>query len=1494
MNNFQNIKLLNHDKNNEYQNISLNIYSNNPKNYSETKSIYDFFIFSLLKNINISKETAISIIFNFDKNNFINIFEIIDNNNYNLLLKWIKDVKSNIKIIQNSFNLKNDDESKTFLYKIISIGLYVDNIEIISIANSIIEYFSQIIKIDIDWFITEVYIIYINDINLYSLIRLSLIQSLILIIKGNEKKFFEKIKNDLVENNNSCNLKCKIKLFIKNIFNVKNKQNETNIFKKNIFIILQEIYFDYNLSSNQKDIPLLINLIAYGWINNPDIFNDENNNNSIKNILLIIFKDNSFNKYGINFICSVINLFILLDKFGKIKNQNGPLIYKSLVHQFINQYENELKKELFLDNFINFFFTNLKFPIDLFLSPYINKLAKIENISLSDFNFISLIISHPRFTCENAFDIICLLLDYSFKDNFYTKCITMIINLIFNMNLLSKNRKIYEKSISKFSLYINDVLNIYKENIVQNNINDFKRNLLEISYVLITKKFGNLNDNIKENLINCIETYRKINNKNSKELLRLLWNYDIYDDILLKMEEKYYKENHNDNKNNNNQINNKNEDIFKSNTNSKCILFKKVKKINIAEKMKNDIKKMNRDIKGLQEINKEMKQKVQNELKIINDIKKKKILLEKEKENLIKTKEYTTKQRLLSLFLKRGLILGSSKTGKKRPYSHNIDTKNEILFEEGEGDIPYPYGKLIYKRKNSKMKLDTLLILNKYKFIVDYYEEEPIELKGIEALNTKYKNKLKILYNKLVDNHDTISKSSFMKFLREKNITNNDLSLNELSLCIKNAFPNKNLIYFNENEFKKLLLFISYYIINKKNNMYTLFESYYYFLKIIFKNNQTDNKSKSNRYLKIKNHLENNLNKNNGKINVLLPPGFRIVPKTNINLIKKFPTYVSQKLKESTLICYSIIDEIILKAIKCKHGILENYIQIYKTYDIEIETSNIKPWSQDLMIAYSYLPVKYNLIGIEVASLLEEGIRNICLGKTINIVSENKNLNKKKIINKKIKIRKESNENNKQKKKIKEKIKLDGILNTSNNNSYVREKLKDKLTLKINKIEYKKFNNISQIKFKSDEKNKKIKNDKKEKNINTIKQKKIKAALFLSEQNKKIKKEFEIIKKNRKLKELKKRNLSENLPKINSNYLFENKEYIELDKKLLNNVKKILEENPKIRDYINKYDEHLKLIFEIYHKIGLNSMSSINFIIENSLCFNEFKEFLINFGILNVLISMEQMNFIFKRLSRLNNVKSKLEDKDIKDKIKFEQKQYLTFNDFKISLLLILILSNMENDNVQIMKSDYENLNEKLIELLFEYLELNIPFYRRDIEDMINHRRNMNSKEFKDWKKKKKKDLLNIFNKLYINQKEFPILQKKIRINLDILPSFSDTKISNISSVKKVMKPKKDKSLEFEHNNKLKKIKINKNENNLKIIKYYSLNKIKTVENKVKKNIKKNENEDDMKSIDFSLSYTISTIMDKEIGSNETNVNTVTNLINNKSEFIKEKSKNNI
>ena len=226
----------------------------------------------------------------------------------------------------------------------------------------------------------------------------------------------------------------------------------------------------------------------------------------------------------------------------------------------------------------------------------------------------------------------------------------------------------------------------------------------------------------------------------------------------------------------------------------------------------------------------------------------------------------------------------------------------------------------------------------------------------------------------------------------------------------------------------------------------------------------------------------------------------------------------------------------------------------------------------------------------------------------------------------------------------------------------------------------------------------------------------------------------------------------------------------------------------------------------------------------------------------------------------------------------------------------------MENDNIEKMKNDYENLNEKLDELLFDYLELIIPFYRRDIEDMVNKRRNMNSKCFKEWKKKKKKDLLNIFNNLYLDEYNYSILLKKIKNKSDILPYFSETKITKVALGNKKLNEKKREYIHFSNNIHLKKIKIknkiDKKSINLKYSKTFEENRkteCKIIKTRTKKDIinsneiinKKNntENTDDMSSIDFSLTYTISTHRDKENGSNETNINNDTKTIN-KSEFI--------
>ena len=1547
-----NNNILTNNNNIQYQKKPFELFSNNISNYSETKTIYEFFILSLIKNVNISKETSISLVHNFNKNNFTKLFFSNNAKENNSLLKWIRDIRNNFNKIQNILdNYNNDNEVKNIFFKIISIGLYSNNIEIITIANSMIEFSIKRYKTDLDWFIIEGYLIYISNINYFPIKRFPLVKTLIEIIKGNENIFFQILKRDLI----SINLKEQITSFIDNIFCLHDGSNDFKLFKINLFYVLQEIYFDYNISLKQKDIPLILNLITSGWVHNPNIFNCNEDNfintnlnddeSKLKKTLLIIYQENTFSQYGINCISSIINLFLLLNNFGKVKNEDGPLIYKALVFQFINQFNNKYKKEIFLNNFINFFFVNLKFPIDLFLSPYLDAINQNQVITLDDLNFFSIIISHPRFSCENAYEIIILLLDFSFNDILYTKCIIMIINLIFSLNLFWKNKTIYEKIQNKLTSYIIDVLKIYHEQINKKNGNNNENYcyfLLEIVYCILIKKFGNVNNNVVECLIDEIEEYRKINNKNPKELLKLLWEFDIYDDVILSLEEKYFKNNYS--KNNKNNVNNsfEKEDLKKNN----CIIFQKVKKINVfnrdKNKDRNNIKIIIKPSKSPQNSNKEAKQKVLNDLKRINENKKNQILLEKqknEKENLLKKKEIETKQRLMRIFIKRGLILGVSKNKNLRPYSYDMEKRGGFLLEEGEGEMMYPYENLFHKRKNVKMKLESLLIYNKYKFIVDFFEEETREIKGIEALNLKYKNKIKLLFNKLVDNHDTISKSSLLKYFREKNISNKEFTLDELSLCVKNAFPDKNLMCFNENEFKKLLIIISYYFMTKYNKMNSLCESYYNFLEIILENLKDNDNWKNNKYLKIKRFLKSKLDINNGHINSLLPPGFKVVPKTNIFFFKQFPKKLKGLFNESIIISYSILDDIILKALKCKHGILENYVKIEKKYDIVIESDSVKPWSQDLMIAYSSLPKNIGTIGLEVADILEEGLKGITLGHHLENVEKmhNKNKNCEKDKNKKIKVKKYKLYINTNKKDISEiknikeikgvkemkrefKINIEHKRKKEETKNSIGEDNKRKMSIKSNKSnksnknKTKKYKtNINELKLKDNnnqkENNKRKKQeDKISNNIRVIKQKN-KIKMFLLEQNRKIKEELEKIKyeRKKKMKLLKERNHSENsiMPKINLNYFIENKEYIELDKKLLLNVQIIAENNSKINYYLNRYDNHLKLIFEFYHKVGLNTISSINSNDSNWLYFNEYKEFLINFGILNVFISKQQMNFIFKRLSRQNNIYSKDKNKSIENKgidynnyNNFHQKPYLTYNDFKMSLLLLLILSNMESDNIQIMKTDYQKLNERLVQMFFEYLEFVVPYFRRDIEDMINQRRKMNNKDFKDWKNKKKNDLLNIFNDLYLNKDDYCILLKKIKSKSDILPSFGDTKITKVLSEKKMINKSKSKNSLFKNN----KDKNNKNILKLKYSKTYNEKrknkkqneKNEKSSNKDKKNLreikKRNnlENNEDLKSIDFSLSYTISTNRDKEINSIETNIYTDANIIN-KSELIKEK-----
>ena len=111
------------------------------------------------------------------------------------------------------------------------------------------------------------------------------------------------------------------------------------------------------------------------------------------------------------------------------------------------------------------------------------------------------------------------------------------------------------------------------------------------------------------------------------------------------------------------------------------------------------------------------------------------------------------------------------------------------------------------------------------------------------------------------------------------------------------------------------------------------------------------------------------------------------------------------------------------------------------------------------------------------------------------------------------------------------------------------------------------------------------------------------------------------------------------------------------------------------------------------------------------------------------------MNFIYNRLTR------KTENKENNgEKNSDEQKQYLTYNDFRISLLLLTIMSHTNNKDMKITEDDYNNiLTVEKIEELFNYLGLKIPYIRKDLELLINPRRGMSEKTFFICQQNKKK-----------------------------------------------------------------------------------------------------------------------------------------------------------
>ena len=255
---------------------------------------------------------------------------------------------------------------------------------------------------------------------------------------------------------------------------------------------------------------------------------------------------------------------------------------------------------------------------------------------------------------------------------------------------------------------------------------------------------------------------------------------------------------------------------------------------------------------------------------------------------------------------------------------------------------------------------------------------------------------------------------------------------------------------------------------------------------------------------------------------------------------------------------------------------------------------------------------------------------------------------------------------------------------------------------------------------------------------------------FYHKQKKKIKSQMkEILEKRKEYLNKFKDKIEEKKLKINPrpSYIDKDKEYIDFDNKLLETMEN-LRKREDISAIFEKYTKHLKLIYDIYSKMSNNKISFYN---KDCIRVNEFKQFLVNFAVLGLLISTDQMNWIFNKVS-----KSNLDKK--------ERQSYLDFDDFQVALILLAIFSRFTERSRKILPSDLNSTNGETVEYFFKFLGLKIPYNKLEMENFINDRRALTMKNLLDLQRKIKSNVNEYKDGKYKNEEEENKKEEKKKI----------------------------------------------------------------------------------------------------------------------------------
>ena len=1303
------------------------------KEYIECKSLLEFIIISISKNMNLKPRQSVALLSNNRKYlKKICLYGYIFD--FQMLKNWLIDFFDNKEILIHL--ISNSDDGLNIFYETMGTILYCKDLDISFQAALLLNFIKDKINMNWKWFYGEginAFIFIFNKENSYY--NKEFLKSFSDLISGKSSFFFDEIKKKFYNGERKLTYD-----FLSNIVNYAIDMEKDFINNLQIFIYeicLSKIYdISYNLS--------MLSDTFYNFLPT-----DEN----IVKKILEYYKYYIEGNCSINYSTGIMQMFNLMNRLGKIKNKYAPQLYKVIVELFLQTYDNIFKREIFLENFEKFFNENKDIPIDIFLEPYLNKLNSCQNYGLNDFLFLLKIVEHPRIEGKDISDIIQFILYVCLYNTNYTRCANLILSLIFEKELIAKNKndkepfKKYNLSQieNQFISFIQSALDSYMSNIFKKD----DKTILETPYDIMTQNFLQVNLRVKQRIIKSVKKYRKLKECHSSGLLAMLWYYNDHDDIMMQMEElnrpiyepiqKFLER----------KLMAKKERDDRSYTKKVIIYLNKLSQKKSEEALKRQESYLKQQLKE-----KRIKQRLIAYRKFINYVPQ-----SESKLNPLKIKDAKLtrnnsgnlehSQNILSSqnFCNLPNIANTNRLIRSQSYSqlnvNVLETNNEKFLIKQYKILLKSVENKKYRNKKTERdwikkilirKEDTVIYQELYNKNRRYYlepdvfikclflpfdldEEEDRELDAIKGYNDEYKKNL-VYYFKIYSNEakQKISKMKFVKLLRDLGFDKERIEFGEINLLIQLMFR-FNLSEFDFNQFINILMQLAYIIFRRYRPCLTIGEAYGNLLrKFVIKHiNQHQIDFLYKKYQKVIDYI---FDLRNDKQPFNMPEGFKIVRKTSVKYNFRLATHMSEYIGEAKLICYQIIEEIIFDS--CKSSLIEPYVEVDDYDEVEIEPEKVHNWSAKLTMAYMDLDRHLAFYGMFAADALEDGIRKMLkknydennegdmmryTKKLFNIKWAREDINKKKQLRTKILIENERRklnlepENNKYIAPVNEA----GYEKIKKEFKKVKEKINIKKQKKREEIEAK-----EKLEIEKEEKKKEIM-----KPINRECNKKLKAQI----QN--IIEKKTGIRKERIEEEKKEANKLKRKDYIISD---EDRQYNQFEKNINNSIKNKMETS-EIKTVIDNYLNHLKVIYDIYSKLGLTKMNSK----KEGMNIDEFSQFLVNFTIMGVYISLEQMNWIFKNISLSNQNKK-------------NNKLFLTFDDFKLSICYLSIFSKLDGGSWRLRPKDIEEITEKNIEEFFRKLGFKLPFDKVELEKFINQRRSMSTKNFISIQNSKKRE----------------------------------------------------------------------------------------------------------------------------------------------------------